>query len=1235
MNAFRNSKRQLNIKSILFFAACVVFCIASCVLLFCLNITHAVALEQEIRCGIEEHTHTDSCYDGDFLKCGKSAHTHDGNCYIVLLKENDINTILTLLGNNDNHSLEYVINDTMAMALNFNANLNSIEVPEDGSVELSQDTLAQLNTTISDKEELPDIVLNEGINTPQNLTSDENSQQNITVTPQQTPQQIPQQTLQQIQTQQNGATTLAIGDDPVTDEMIGNIYVYLDNSWQFIGTVPISRVSSGYYYSVQVSTAQLVQAVNEVLGTEYTYQSFDVAASRYSSRSFTRYTVSEGQTTIATSQSSTNSQRARYIRLLKKGATNVNSTEFAFNTVTFNYPDKDSESQIVRSGSTVTLPQGKFLWVSGNNTYDAGQTVTITSKTTFTAVPLYTVTYQYLDGSTTQESVTEGSEITLPRGNFEWKEGETIYPGGTTFTISKDTSFIAVPPYLKINYDVAFPNVSGVTVSTKPTLAGLTGTTATDGYTEGSSATIRNVSQQSVEGKVNGNTTGLSRVIQFRGWKIANTDIILQPNTTLIWDELLKYATETEIDLIAVWEYNALQTASFFIRFDSVAVDTEGNITGQDTNKYTKEIFSAYVGGVDISLGTGNLQTKYGIADTTSDNSFEADQKIRALYGERTDGVWLSAFPSDDYVFENLVQYANTGYLSVDGVAVKAEDLNNREYAIRWYVFKSQDDAWHIDGKLVRKEGLIHVYKTFAGNKELIAEAKTDFYIDATDVTAGTNTILTLDNRTTYDPITDTYMWEITNVDYGELWTITEHPHLFADPGVDFGVYSEYTVMDAHGDQSITGSGTSLTVSGMTYALDEGTDEVLRAEFTNIYNKSNSIVIKKQDALTGVSIGGATFRLVQNGTPLKFNYNAQTDSYEYDAQNGTHTVLSGTSNGYFEISIQDFSYDLGNIIVEEVSAPTGYSPIGNIEIGYTDDEKTIGILGGNSEMIKYINGILIVGNSTDVMSVTAQKQWDCPQNEWQPVTVQLLANNKLVTTVIAGVEPQVVLNGENGWQHTWTNLPIYVNGAKIEWSIKETIIGTEHAKADGSFVNWLAAYGIPIQSTDEDGNPHITLTVTNTTKRVMLRLTKTDLGKSMQLSGATFLLEAVDAEDNVIPTEIAKTETTGDAGTLIFDNLKCGVRYRLTEQIAPDGYMKLSEYVYFTINEDGTVSVEENFYAQAGSTAYNITVKNAKYVDLPNSGGNGNSMFYALGFMLIALALGIYINSLRKRRCQN
>ena len=1161
MNAFK-SIRQLNIKSIVFGAVCAIFCVAICVLLFCSNITHAVALEQEIRCGIEEHTHDDSCYNGDFLICNRPAHSHDGNCYIVLLKENDINNILTLLGKSESHSLENVITNTMTSALTFNSNLNSVDTNSGEVVALTQDTVAEYNNTISNEEELPNIVLNENINTVSTLALDNN------------------------QTQSNsGISKLSIDEEPDTSNYKANFYIYLDNQWTCIGALDFSevRITSSRSYST-IPTADILNLVNTTLGTEYVYNSFDISVSTSENSGYAignNVGMASVTTTIAYRQSSQEIRKARYVRLIPEGG-KATSTDFSFYTVEYIYPDGTTIANYVRSGTTVKLPSGNYQWSDGDKTYSPEEAVTISKKITF-------------------EAIMQGP-----------------------------------PTYINVNYNVAFPTVSGVTVSTNPTIAGLATTTVKDEYTENSEVTIRNVSQQSVQGTVNGNNTGLTRVIQFRGWRVGNTDTIIQPNTKLIWEELIRYSgNTTSINLTAVWEYNAKQTATFFIRFDSVAVDTEGNITGQDSNKYTKQIFAAYVGGVDTSLSTNNLQSKYGIADTTSDNSYGADQEIRALYGERTDGVWLSAFPSDEFVFENLVQYANTGYLSVDGVPVKAEDLNSREYAIRWYVFKNQDDAWHIDGKLVKKVGLIHVYKIFAGNKELIAEAKSDFYIDATDVSTGVNTVLNLNNYTSYDSVNDKYMWEIADVDYGEYWEITEHPHQFDSNEVQFSVFSEYTVMDAHGDQSVSGTGTELTVKGMTYALDEGVDEVLRAEFTNIYNRNDSIIIKKQDSLTGVSIGGAVFRLYQNGKALKFTYNSSTDRYVYDPKSGTITNLEGNANGYYEICIENFSYDLGSITIREVSAPTGYTPIGDIEIGYTDDNKTVGILSGNSELIRYIGGVLIVGNSTESSSVTVRKDWECNESEWQDVTVQLLANGKLVTTVIAGVEPQTILNADNNWTHTWKNLPVYVNGTKIEWSVKETAIGSEAAKADGSFVNWLVSYGLPIITTDENGDENTLLTVVNTTKRVMLRLTKTDLWKTEQLKGAEFLLEAVDANGNVLINEVSKTAITGDLGTLIFDNLKCGVRYRLTETQVPSGYLGIGEYVYFTINEDGTVSVEESFYAEAGATAYNIIVKNGKIVDLPESGGMGTSMFYVIGLSLLALSSGIYIYHLRKRRCRN
>lgn len=1155
-----------------------------CILFAFISLQDSIALDQEIRCGIQEHTHMDFCYDGDFLVCERTAHAHDGNCYIVLLQENNIDQVLGLMKEKGTNSLEYVIKNVMSDALVRNRNMLSMTIV-DGKMQelvvhddteddsLTQEKVVQMNQKISEKKETSNLVLNEKLNneTDEKQFVVDNSE---IVESGEVDQVVHENT-----------TVAAVGDTPNKSNTRANFYIHLDGKWTCIGTLTFT-VGGDWNNQSQnctLQTSEILNLVNNSLGTNYDYTSFDLSVATSENGTYSKVEMASVTTTLASKQDYWGAIKARYVRLIPDGG-KADSKDFAFHTVEFVYPDGTvAEARYVRKDTNITLPTGNYEWKEGKNTYAAGASVKITKKTTFTG------------------------------------------------------TLVGPVSYVNVKYNVGFPTVSGVTINTKPTIAGLTSQSVTDGYTEGSSATIRNVSQQTVEGKVNNNSTNLSRVVQFRGWRVENTDTILQPNTTLIWEELLQYATGGTINLTAIWEYSALQTASFFIRFDSVAVDTNGNITNQDSNKYTKELFSAYVGGVDTSMSSANLTKKYGIADTTADNSYGADQAIRALYGEKTNSVWLSALPTDDYIFQSLVEYANTGYLSVGGVAVKAEDLNEREYAIRWYVFKSQDDAWHIDGKLVKKEGLIHVYKTFAGNKELIECAKRDFYISAENNKTGKDAraeTLSMTNYKEHNASTDTYMWELNNVDYGELWTITEHPHTPEKEDTVLSTYSEYTVVDAHGDQSTTSMGHSLSVSGMTYALDEGIDEVLRVSFTNIYNKVNSIVIKKQDSLTSNSIGGATFQLLQNGQVLKFNYNTTTESYEYAPETGTYTVLSGTASGYFEISIEDFSYDNGPITIREITAPEGYTPIGDIEIGYTTGN-TVGILSGNSDLIKYIDGVLIIGNSTDSSTVTVQKVWECPENEWQDVKIQLLANGKLATTVIAGISPEVTLNGSNSWKYTWNNLPVYVNGEKIQWTVKEVQIGSEQCKSDGSFINWLVSYELPVYSQDAEGNEQILLKVNNTTKRVMLRLTKTDLNKTKQLEGATFLLEAVDSSGNVLTNEVAKTATTGSSGTLTFDNLKSNVRYRLTETNPPIGYLNIDEYIFFMINEDGSVTVEENFFAEAGDTAYNILVKNAAGVTLPETGGSGNFTVRTFGFAIMAVAICMYAGTILRRRCKN
>ncbi len=1109
------------------------------------TISPAIALEQELRCGMEEHIHTDGCYNGDFLTCETPAHSHNGNCYIVLLGDNDINNMLNLM-NEEERSLEAVIDHTVTTA-------QTLQGEEDPSV-------AQLNATISQSETLPDLVLNENINTYATV-----------------PEQQPAVTLPDA-APSGGTTTYAVGDTPSTGQNKANFYLYLDRQWTCIGTLSYTRTANGNRYNYTIPTADVLGLVNGVLGTNYDYNDFDLSASTSLNSGYSSSNLGMNATTaiIAYREQRTAAQSARYVRLIPYNGS-ATSTAFSFYTVTTVYPDGSETPHYLRANSTYTLPTGNYLWLDQNgNSYTAGETVTITNTTRFTAQLLGPITH------------------------------------------------------VSINYEVNFPTVSGVTVSTAPTMAGLSSTHVTDGFSENTSAVLRNVSNQTVEGKVNGNNTGLSRIIQFRGWQVNDSDVILQPNTTLVWDELLQYANGASLTLRGVWDYAYSQTASFFIRFDSVAVDTEGNITGQDSNLYTKEVFASYVGGIDTSLSLSTLE-QYNLADVSQDNSFTVDREIRALYGERSEGVWLGSFPGDEQMFEELKQYAETGHLSVDGEAVAAEDLNAEAYAIRWYVFKVQSDAWHIDGKLVKKEGSIELRKTFAGNQELIEQAKEVFAFNAVQTATGeTQTFTPAD--AVYDAESNAYIWEISPVEHGDPWQITEIADAFTDSTISYSVYPEYTVLDTHGGQSTAGSGFSVTVYGVTKAIDEGDQAPLTVSFNNIYNRADSIIIKKQDHRTGSPLSGAAFRLLQNDTELRFSYNTETNRYLLDGENGTETILRGTENGYFEICVDNLDYSLGPITVQEHTAPDGYTLIGDIQIGHTDEEQTIGILTGDSEMVTYNNGILVIGNTTDAVSVTAQKEWECAETEWQPVTVQLLANGVPSSAVVGGIENRAVLSADNNWQYTWEELPLYLNGQPVTWTVREIAIGEEQAKADGTFVNWLASYDLPVATEDENGQQHLLLKVTNTTKRVMLRLTKTDLYRTTQLPDAVFRLEAVNAKGELLPDQVVKTGTTNAAGVLVFDNMKCDVRYRLTEITAPEGYHLISEPVYCTIREDGAVEVEKHFYAEAGTTAYNILIRNAEAVPLPESGGGGTAMYYALGLLFFAAAAGVYIYTSDLRR---
>ena len=119
----------------------------------------ALALEQQARCGIEAHTHGEACYRGDTLTCTTPAHAHTKNCYLVLLKDNDINTLLEQVDRQQEHSLEGLIGQTVDSALQYNTDLTSPMV----TAQAEPLDVAAINETIVEQDIRPMIVLNENL----------------------------------------------------------------------------------------------------------------------------------------------------------------------------------------------------------------------------------------------------------------------------------------------------------------------------------------------------------------------------------------------------------------------------------------------------------------------------------------------------------------------------------------------------------------------------------------------------------------------------------------------------------------------------------------------------------------------------------------------------------------------------------------------------------------------------------------------------------------------------------------------------------------------------------------------------------------------------------------------------------------------------------------------------------------------------------------------------------------
>ena len=910
----------------------------------------------------------------------------------------------------------------------------------------------------------------------------------------------------------------------------------------------------------------------------------------------------------------------------------------------------------------LAAPTGQ-TWFSGTDIY-AGTIDPITGDLELHAGVV--AIFSYANGTVVRVPAKPGTVITLRTDGVSSKSlwmddyGNTHQPG-STYVLNESTVFVEQRP-LTIIYKLNFSDSGLDDSDSTPKLAENGLTTATVEIPMGSSAAIYTVTPRTYISATNGEAA------HFEGWvPEGSTGTHIEPGTVLTWEVLNQYAEDGVLTLNGDWTRdgtNNITDVRFYVRFDSVAPDVSGSVGSYGTNFYTAQIYHAYAGNAPAH------NSGFTIADVTADNSYTADQTIRALVGDKGDSeLWISGVPDDEWLFEQLKEFTwenataaerqNDQYLRIYDEAtdtyetVPADELDTDHYSLRWYVFKKEDDGWHIDGRLVKKEGVFKVDKVFGGIEDAMTQARNGFYLLAENgtVTDGAFTpyaesdsnynayILTLDQATA-NALRDDYpnatiqvygtatnvegtaveAWQVNGGEVGETWRFTEMAVLptytdNAGQTKNYSWYAEYTLSDSDGEFSqIASFGRVATIPVKTYALDKDPDQGLSLDFTNYYYDNESILIRKIDGDTGLPLGGAEFQLWQGDQQLKFLDGG--DGIYSVSPDGTIGSIITNSEGFSVITVDSFSYEKGALVVKEVTAPDGYAVINDVTVDYlngTNGEAGItDIVGAEPEDYPYHaeyhnenGGILVVKDHAAVLtSVTVNKVWADAVTAEQ-VTVVLQANGSRATNIFPNLaNAEVVLNAANSWTYTWDKLPAYANGELVSWSVKEVKVGTETTMVGSdTFANWIVVYSTPVQ-TDSDGDgvtDNWAVTVTNTVRRTMLNGIKTSANGGLALSGARFTLTEVQwdaATGQWVDKANANTLVTesGYDGRLLFDGLTAGTFYRLTETEAPSGYLALKAPVYLTVDGMGVVRGASNGAADSATLDTGMVTYTGPYV---------------------------------------
>lgn len=254
------------------------------------------------------------------------------------------------------------------------------------------------------------------------------------------------------------------------------------------------------------------------------------------------------------------------------------------------------------------------------------------------------------------------------------------------------------------------------------------------------------------------------------------------------------------------------------------------------------------------------------------------------------------------------------------------------------------------------------------------------------------------------------------------------------------------------------------------------------------------------------------------------------------------------------------------------------------------------------------------------------KVWDDEDDKYNKrpnsVEVQLYAD---------GIEcgDPVILNEDNSWSYTWSNLYKYQynNGVPTSYPVIYTVLEK-------------TVDGYTPKVTQDNG----VFTVTNTFGVHSLKITKeNESGEKLEGAGFRVYKDAsceqpadifLDNAFNVaLKTATDERVQTGADGMLMFYGLKAGTYY-IKEFRTPNGYTLLEDTLKLVIADDGKVTVtnSDGTYPATvdGNNVISLTVTNRQLViDVPFTAGTGIYIF--LIGSLILMAVAVVLLTMKKR----